>query len=88
MPSFDHFVTQWMSQGTSSNGSSWNSSQVHSACSATMPSMRKPHSPGSVETSGVGPAVSTGNPGSKYWPGGSRSASPPGPAAGRRIRAR
>src|SRR5215218_348608 len=37
-----------------------------------MPSIRSRHS--SVETSGVGPAVSTGKPGSLYWPGGSRSA--------------
>ena len=40
-----------------------------------MPSMRKLHSLGS--TRGVGPAVRTGKPRSRYWPGGSRSA--PGP---------
>ena len=60
MPSFDHLVTQWMSHGTSSNGSAWSSSQVHSASSATMPSILNDHSPSS--TRGVGPAVSTGNP--------------------------
>ena len=76
MPSFDHFVTQWMSQGTVSNGSAWNSSQVHSCWAPTMPSMRKPHS--SASTCGVGPAVSTGKPLSTYWPGGTRSASSAG----------
>ena len=62
VPSFDHEVTQWMSQGTSSNGRAQNSSQLHSLASATMPSIRKLHS--AVGTSGVGPAVSTGKPGS------------------------
>src|SRR3954454_10927114 len=76
VPSLDHLVTQWMSQGTSSKGSSANSSQDHSVGSATMPSMRRRHSP--VGTSGVGPAVSTGKPDSAYWPGGSRSATSSG----------
>src|SRR3954451_18795016 len=76
VPSLDHLVTQWMSQGTSSKGSSANSSQDHSVGSATMPSMRRRHSP--VGTSGVGPAVSTGKPDSAYWPRGSRSASSSG----------
>src|SRR3954447_13357557 len=76
VPSLDHLVTQWMSQGTSSKGSSANSSQDHSVGSATMPSMRRRHSP--VGTSGVGPAVSTGKPDSAYWPGGSRSVSSSG----------
>ena len=60
MPSFDHLVTQWMSQGTSSNGRSWNSSQVHSLSLPTIPSTRMPQSSGAM--CGVGPAVSTGNP--------------------------
>src|SRR4051794_5996735 len=76
VPSLDHLVTQWMSQGTSSKGSSANSSQDQSVGSATMPSMRRRHS--SVDTSGVGPAVRTGKPDSAYWPGGSRSASSAG----------
>ena len=39
VPSFDHFVTQWMSQGTSSNGSSPNSVDVQLCGSATIPSI-------------------------------------------------
>jgi hypothetical protein len=74
--SFDHWVTQWMSHGTSSDGSSWKSSHDHSRCSPTMPSIRSDHSVGS--TRGVGPAVSTGKPGSRYWPGGSRACSSSG----------
>src|SRR5271154_4745946 len=62
-----------MSQGIVSNGSAPNCSQVHSCCSATMPSIRSRQV--SVGTSGVGPAVSTGKPDSAYWPGGSRAAS-------------
>src|SRR4051812_716908 len=50
-----------------------------------MPSIRKLHS--SVGTSGVGPAVSTGQPDSAYWPGGSRSASSSG-ARRRRLKPR
>src|SRR3954469_22759797 len=65
-----------MSHGTSSNGSAWNSLAVHSRGSATMPSIRKPHSSGSM--CGVGPAVRTGKPSSTYCPGGTRSASSSG----------
>src|SRR3954453_14632192 len=73
VPSFDHFVTQWMSQGTVSCGSSPNCAAVHSRGSPTIPSIRKLHPSGS--TRGVGPAVRTGKPCSMYWPGGRRSAS-------------
>ena len=73
VPSFDHLVTQWMSHGTVSNGSRPNSSHLHSRSLETMPSIRRLHA--SVSTRGVGPAVSTGNPGSAYWPGGRRCAS-------------
>src|SRR6202000_2932905 len=73
--SFDHFVTQWMSHGTSSAGRRANSSQLHSSSLPTIPSIRKLHSLGSMR--GVGPAVRTGKPGSRYWPGGSRSAPAP-----------
>src|SRR5215213_8508627 len=76
VPSFDHFVTQWMSHGIVSNGSAWNSSHVHSRSLPTMPSTRKPQA--SVSTRGVGPAVSTGKPRSTYCPGGTRSASSSG----------
>ena len=60
VPSFDHFVTQWISHGTASNGSSRNSLQLHSRSLSTMPSIRKDQSSGSSR--GVGPAVRTGNP--------------------------
>ena len=40
--------------GTSSNGSSANSAQVHSCSSATMPSIRKPHSSGVEPRRGAG----------------------------------
>ena len=76
VPSFDHLVTQWMSQGTLSRGSSWNSSQLHSRSAPTIPSIRSDHSV--VSTVGVGPAVRTGKPRSKYCPGGSLSASSSG----------
>jgi len=38
---FDHLVTQWMSHGTFSEGSSANSSHVHARTVPTMPSTRK-----------------------------------------------
>jgi hypothetical protein len=76
VPSFDHFVTQWMSHGTVSKGSLWNSSQLHERSLPTMPSIVNVHS--SASTWGVGPAVSTGNPRSTYCPGGTRSASSSG----------
>ena len=60
MPSFDQLVTQWMSHGTSSNGSAWNSSQLQLRGAPTIPSIAKVQS--FVSILGVGPAVSTGNP--------------------------
>src|SRR5690348_5776176 len=75
-PSFDHLVTQWMSQGTASNPSCPNSSQLHSCGLPTMPSMRKLQL--EIGTSGVAPAVNTGQPDSAYCPGGSRAASSAG----------
>ena len=57
--SFDHLVTQWMSQGTSSNGSDSNSSRLQVRDRPTIPSMVRLQS---CSTFGVGPAVSTGNP--------------------------
>ena len=62
MPSFDQAVTQWMSHGTVSSPNALNSSQVHSRGVATIPSIRSFQSWSA--TCGVGPAVSTGNPGS------------------------
>ena len=67
VPSFDHLVTQWMSHGTVSKGSSWNSSQVHWRSVPTMPSIRNSHA--SVSMCGVGPAVSTGKPRFHVLPG-------------------
>src|SRR5207302_726626 len=59
------------SQRTASKGSWENSAQLHSRGCATIPSTRKLQL--LVGTSGVGPAVSTGKPGSAYWPGGNRA---------------
>src|SRR3954451_2992751 len=85
VPSFDHLVTQWMSHGTVSNGSARNSSADHSRGLPTMPSILNAHS--SAAMRGVGPAVSTGKPRSRYCPGGilspyssrSRARPPPKP---------
>src|SRR4051812_23913742 len=60
-----------MSRVMVSNGSALKPSVLHSFSLATMPSIRKLQSSGS--TIGVGPAVSTGQPDSAYWPGGSLS---------------
>src|SRR5215203_1138382 len=68
VPSFDHLVTQWMSVVISSEGSSLNSSHVHIFGSSTSPTMEKSHSSSGVR--GVGPAESTGNPSTRYCPGG------------------
>src|SRR5215218_2161155 len=81
VPSFDHLVTQWMSHGTVSNGSAWNSSQVHSRSCDTTPSMRKAQDSGSMY--GVGPAVSTGKPDSRTDQEEAARAAPPACAAGR-----
>ena len=77
VPSLDHLVTQWMSQGTSSNAAAArSSSQLQLLGAPTMPSISKRQS--SVLTLGVGPAVRTGKPDSMYWPGGTRSRSSSG----------
>src|SRR5215203_1714693 len=68
VPSFDHLVTQWMSVVISSEGSSLNSSHTHLIGSSTSPTMEKSHSSSGVR--GVGPAESTGNPSTRYCPGG------------------
>src|SRR5215212_5521350 len=68
VPSFDHLVTQWMSVVISSEGSSLNSSHTHLFGSSTSPTMEKSHSSSGVR--GVGPAESTGNPSTRYCPGG------------------
>src|SRR5215217_8128988 len=68
VPSFDHLVTQWMSVVISSEGSSLNSSHTHVFGSSTSPTMEKSHSSSGVR--GVGPAESTGNPSTRYCPGG------------------
>src|SRR5215218_9550984 len=81
VPSLLQRVTQWMSPSKWEAGRAWISSQVHSVGVLTSPSTLNRQEARS--TRGVGPAVSTGNPGSAYWPGGSRVASP---AAGRRRR--
>src|SRR5215210_8840385 len=69
VPSFDHLVTQWMSVVISSEGSCLNSSQVHLLGSSISPTMEKSHSSSGVR--GVGPAERTGNPSTRYCPGGS-----------------
>src|SRR5215212_7920234 len=68
VPNFDHLVTQWMSVVISSEGSSLNSSHTHLFGSSTSPTMEKSHSSSGVR--GVGPAESTGNPSTRYCPGG------------------
>src|SRR5215203_6557979 len=68
VPSFDHLVTQWMSVVISSEASARNSSQVHFLGSSTSPTIERSHS--SREVRGVGPAESTGNPSTRYCPGG------------------
>src|SRR5215212_5650425 len=71
VPSFDHLVTQWMSVVISSEGSRLNSSHVHLLGSSASPTIEKSHSSEGVW--GVGPAESTGNPSTRYCPGGRRS---------------
>src|SRR4051794_4757102 len=80
VPSFDHFVTQWMSVVTVSDGSSRNSSHGQDTGSATAPLIVKLHSSRGVR--GVGPADRTGKSLTTYWPGGTRS----GSTCGRRPR--
>jgi len=73
VPSFDQWVTQWMSRVTSSAGRVWNCSQVHVRGSSTAPLIVNDHWSSGVW--GVGPADSTGKSLTTYWPGGTRSAS-------------
>ena len=69
MASFDHWVTQWMSTVMSSDGSAVNCFQSQrrvSPVSVVIVNVQV-----AVRTDGVGPACRTGNPCSRYWPGGS-----------------
>src|SRR5437899_6166482 len=66
----DHFVTQWMSVVTVSDGRARNSVQVQRFGSSISPSIEKLH--WSRDTLGVGPADSTGKSFTTYCPGGSR----------------
>src|SRR5215210_943730 len=68
VPSFDHLVTQCMSLVISSVGSCLNSSHVHRLGSSTSPTMEKSQFFRGVR--GVGPAERTGNPSTRYCPGG------------------
>src|ERR1700756_2010615 len=73
VPSLDHWVTQWMSVVMSSAGSAVNCFQSHlvvSPVSVVMVNFQV-----AVLTGGVGPAWRTGNPRSRYWPGGSLGSS-------------
>src|SRR4051812_47217937 len=68
--SFDHLVTQWMSLTTSSWGRCVSSDHVQVfrvPPSAVIENVQVDRSAG-----GVGPADRTGNPRSRYWPGGMR----------------
>src|SRR5580692_1211253 len=73
VPSLDHWVTQWMSAVMSSAGSAVNCCQSQRVV--------PPVSVVTVKfqvawlTCGVGPAWRTGNPRSRYWPGGSLGSS-------------
>src|SRR4029453_8881788 len=73
---------QWMSPSKVDPGRVCASSQVHSLGVLTRPSTFSRQS--ARLTRGGGPAVSTGNPGSAYWPGGSLVACPA--CSGRRRR--
>src|SRR5438874_1932524 len=68
--SFDHFVTQWMSFVTVSDGRASNSFHVQRFGSSISPSMEKVH--WSRLARGVGPADRTGKSFTRYWPGGKR----------------
>ncbi len=73
LSSLDHFVPQWMSAVTVSDGNAKNASQVHDTGSSTSPSVVKAHSFSGV--SGVAPAESSGKSGVTYWLGGTRAGS-------------
>src|SRR5262245_12005361 len=76
--SLDHLVTQWRSTMTCSLGRARNSAQVQawrSPDSVVTPSCQL-----SNDTSGVGPAESTGKSSVRYWPGGSSTSWRPRPA--------
>src|SRR6202051_2652384 len=80
VPSLDHWVTQWMSVVMSSAGSAVNCFQSHRVVSPV--SVVIVNFQVAVLTGGVGPAWRTGNPRSRYWPGGSLGSSrlrPPKP---------
>src|SRR3954447_24989109 len=73
VPSLDHFVTQWMSTVTVSEGSAVNSAHGHDKRSSTAPLIEKLHSSSGV--CGVGPAESTGKLPTTCCPGGTRAGS-------------
>src|SRR2546423_9792194 len=72
MSSFVHLVTQLMSTRYVFDGSLRNSSQLQLTGCRTNPSMVKRH--WSSRIRGVGPADSTGQSSTRYWPGGIRPA--------------
>src|SRR6516164_1962264 len=74
--SLDQRVTQWMSAVMVSAGSARNSCQVQDLLIWPPWVMENVHASSGV--CGVGPADNTGNPSVRYWPGGTRPASPAG----------
>src|SRR5688572_8119355 len=72
LSSFDHRVTQWMSDLTVVRGSARNSFHVHDTSCSTSPKHRNVHVFGSKR--GVRPYVSTGHFVVRTWPGGTRAA--------------
>src|SRR3712207_9577757 len=68
---FDHFVTQWMSQVTSSLGSARNSSHVQRRGSSSSPTTEKSHRSRGVW--GGGAAGRAGKPRGKDWARGGRA---------------
>src|SRR2546430_16869535 len=67
---FDHFVTQWMSLVTVSDGRARSSFHVQRLGSSISPSIENDH--WSRFGRGVGPAERTGKSLTRYWPGGGR----------------
>src|SRR3989442_3476173 len=67
---FDHFVTQWMSLVTVSDGRARSSFHVQRLGSSISPSIENDH--WSRFGRGVGPAERTGKSLTRYWPGGRR----------------
>src|SRR5262245_60453628 len=82
MSSLVHLVTQLMSTTQSRAGNAMNVSHDHRAGSRTRPSIENDQR--SSDVRGVGPADRTGKSVVRYWPGGIRSETLPGPAGARR----